>query len=207
MHKPAPADHPIHEILRERWSPRAFDRRRPVPREVLLSLLEAARWAPSANNEQPWSFVVGTREDPATFQRILACLNPRNQRWAAHAPVLLLTVTHRVAEASGRPNRHAYHDLGLAVAQLTLQAVAQGLAVHQMAGFNPEVAREAFGIPDGWDPVTVVAVGYPGSPEELPEDLRERELAPRRRKPLAAFVFTGRWGQPAAFLPDAAGDP
>jgi nitroreductase len=195
--KPAPAGHPIHALLRERWSPRAFADR-PVPVEALASLFEAARWAPSSFNEQPWAYLVAPRQDGADFQRLLACLVPGNQAWASAAPVLALSVAKLAFDRNGRPNRHAFHDVGLASAQLTLQAAALGLAVHQMAGFDVGQARRAYGIPEGWEPAAAIALGYPADPVTLPEDLRQREVQPRRRKGLEEFVFSGSWGRPAA---------
>ena len=194
MERPAANRHPIHDLLRLRWSPRAFDAK-PVARKTLQSLLEAARWAPSSYNEQPWAFIVGTKDEPDAYSKVLECLIEFNQGWAKAAPVLMLTVAHQTFERNGQPNRHAFHDVGLAVAQLTVQASAEGLVVHQMAGILPDKAREVFGIPAGWEAATGVAIGYPGDPSSLPEPLREKELAERTRKPLESFVFSGSWGR------------
>jgi nitroreductase len=199
MEKPAETQHPINDLLRRRWSPRAFAAR-PVEPEHLLSLLEAARWAPSSNNEQPWVFLVATRDNPAEFQRMLSCLVDANVAWAQRAPVLMLSVARRNFERTGKPNRHAFHDVGQAAANLAIQATALGLAVHQMAGILPDKAREVFGIPDDYDAVAAIAIGYPGDSESLPEELRKRELAPRTRKPLESFVFDGRWGEASPLL-------
>jgi nitroreductase len=194
MEKPAPNQHPLHDLIRRRWSPRAFADR-PVEPHKLLSLLEAARWAPSANNEQPWYFMVATRDDEVKHSRLASCLSDSNYRWAPKAPVLMLTVAKTHFEKYNKPNRHAFHDVGQAVAQLVLQAMAMGLYVHQMAGINPDKAREVCGIPEGYDPVTIIAIGYPGSMDEMPDDLRERELKARSRRGLEEFVFTGNWGE------------
>ena len=152
MTKTASNDHPIHDLLKHRWSPRAFADRAVEP-DNLRSLLEAARWSPSSYNEQPWAFVVATRDRPEEFARVLGCLVEFNQTWAKSAPVLMLTFAHLSFDRNGQPNRHAYHDVGLAVANLTLQATAERLAVHQMAGIVPDKVRATFGVPEGWDPV------------------------------------------------------
>jgi nitroreductase len=197
MERLADARHPIHELLRRRWSPRAFDPARPVEPHKLRSLMEAARWAPSSNNEQPWSFMVATKDDADQFGRVLACLVERNQSWAKHAPVLMITVASKVFSRNGHPNRHAFHDLGQAVSDLTVQATSVGLYVHQMAGFSADAARQTFGIPETHEAVTAVAIGYLGDPNQLPDDLRQRELAPTTRKPITDFAFEGKWGETA----------
>ena len=194
MEKPAETQYPIHDLLRRRWSPRAFSDRRVDP-AIMRSLLEAARWAPSSYNEQPWSFIVATRDDPVEFGRLLSCLVEGNIQWAQHAPVLMVSVARLSFEDDGKPNRHAFHDVGLAVANLIVQATALGLVVHQMAGIFPDKIRELYGIPEGYEAVAGIALGYPGDPQSLPEGLRKRELAPRERKPVTEFVFSGRWGQ------------
>ncbi len=199
MHNPAPVDHPVHDLIQRRWSPRVFSSR-PVDAPTLLTILEAARWAPSSFNEQPWSLIVATRDKPEDFERLLACLTPGNQSWARHAPVLLLSVAKLAFARNGRPNRHALHDIGLASAQLALQATALGLAVHFMAGFDGASAREAFQIPDGFEPGAAAAIGYAEKIDRLPDEAREKALAPRRRKPLKEFVFSRKWGEPAALL-------
>lgn len=192
--KVARTEHRIEAVIGRRWSPRAFSAR-PVEREKLLSLFEATRWAPSSNNDQPWSFIVGTAEDTEGHGRLAACLNERNRRWAERAPVLVLSVARMRMARSGRENRHAFHDVGLAVGNLLVQATAMGLYVHQMAGFDREAARRTLGIPEGHEAVAAIALGYPGDPNELPEDLRERERAPRERKPVGEFLFSGLWGE------------
>ena len=166
--KPAVTSAPIHDVLKHRWSPRAFDAR-PIEPEKLRSLFEAARWAPSSFNDQPWRFIVGTKDDPATFKRILESLVEVNQAWAKNAAVLILAVAKLKFDHSGESNRHAFHDVGLAVGNLIVQATDLGLGVHQMAGFSPQKAREHFHIPEGYDPVSVLAIGYPGDPASLPD--------------------------------------
>jgi nitroreductase len=194
MEKPAVTHYPIHELLRRRWSPRAFSSR-PVEPDSLRSLFEAARWAPSSFNEQPWSFILATKDDPVEFGRLLSCLVEGNIQWAQHAPVLMVSVARLSFEEDGKPNRHAFHDVGQAAANLTVQATVLGLMVHQMAGILPEKVRALYGVPEQYEPVAGIALGYPGDPQSLPEGLRQRELAPRERKPLTEFVFSGRWGK------------
>jgi len=198
LEKRAETAAPIHELLARRWSPRAFDPRL-VELEKLRSLFEAARWAASSYNEQPWQFIVATKDDAENFQRVLECFVEFNQGWAKNAPVVGLSVAALKFQRNGEPNRHAFHDVGAAAANLALQAAALGLQIHQMAGILPEKAREIFGIPEGYEAVAGIALGYPGDPSNLPDSLRQRELTPRERKRLASFVFTGRWGAVAPF--------
>lgn len=199
MQKPAVTDAPVHELIKNRWSPRAFSEQ-PVQPEVLRSLFEAARWAPSSNNEQPWAYLVATKDDAGNFAKMLGVLVEANVSWAKNAPVLALSVAHLKANRDGKPNRVALHDVGSATAQLTLEANTRGLLVHQMAGFDAEKARQTFAIPPDWEPVAAIAIGYAGNPESLPDKLRERELAPRTRKPTGEFVMTGSWGHTAPFV-------
>lgn len=196
---PAPTAHPVHELVRHRWSTVVFDDR-PVPDDVLRSVLAAARWAPSSFNEQPWSYLVARREDGEAFGRMLSTLTEGNRRWAEEAPVLMISLASTVFERNGEENRHAFHDVGQASAQLSLQATALGLSVHQMAGFHPDRVRELYDLPPEVEPVAAMALGYPGDPDEAPEERRERELSPRRRDPLPEFVFEGGWGEPADWL-------
>ncbi len=198
MKKPAPSDFPVHELIRERWSPRAFADK-PVPQNVLRSLFEAARWAPSCYNEQPWAYLVAAREDKDSFEKMLSVLVEFNANWAKGAPVLAIAVAELAFGKNNAPNRNAQYDTGAASAMLSVEATAHGLAVHQMAGFDPEKARQIFGIPAGWEAIAALAIGYPGDPASLPQPLKDREMAPRIRKPIAEFVMTGRWGHTAPF--------
>jgi len=207
--KPAETAVPIHPLLADRWSGRAFDSR-DVTRPELVALLEAARWAPSSANEQPWRFVV-VRPGDASRDAVLAGMTGANPRWAGNAPVLLVTVARATMEKTGRPNRYAWHDVGLATAQLAAEATALGLATHIMAGWSAEALRAALAIPEGFDPVAVIAIGHHGDAALLPDDLRERELAPRTRRPLDTIAFRDRFGlpcldepSPAAALPSGA---
>lgn len=196
MDKPAAADYPIHDLLARRWSPRAFAAR-PVEAAILRALFEAARWAPSSYNEQPWRFLVATRGDAVEFARMLDCLVPFNRSWAAAAPVLILGLAHTQFARSGEPNAHARHDLGQAAMGLSVEATARGLVVHQMAGIEAGKIRESYALPDAIEPVTALALGWPGDPAALPENLRETETAPRERRSQEEFVFAGGWGTAA----------
>lgn len=185
----------VHDLFRKRWSPRSFSDR-PVSNHDLLIVLEAARWASSSSNEQPWRFVVTRKSDGVLHERLLAALTPSNQAWAKSAPVLLLTVAKETFTQTGATNLYARHDTGGALAHLSLQATALGLHVHSMAGFDGAKARKDLGIPEGYEPIAVVALGYLGSPDTLSETQKERELAPRKRKPLSQLVFGGEWDRP-----------
>lgn len=197
MQKPADTHSPVHDLIRNRWSPRAFGDE-PVDETTLLSLLEAARWAPSSYNEQPWFFLVAPREDADEFARMLGCLVPANQSWARHAAVLMISVARLRFRRNDKPNRHAFHDVGLAAANLTLQAEACGLRVHQMAGIDVEECRARYAIPEGHEAVAGIAIGFPGSADRLPDELRQREAAPRERRTVREFSFRGGWGKPLA---------
>ncbi|MGZ4904442.1 MAG: nitroreductase family protein [Halobacteriota archaeon] len=192
MERPADSAYPIHELIKRRWSPRAFAER-PVEHNKLLSLFEAARWAPSSLNAQPWSFILALKEDKEGFDRLLGCLSERNQQWARHAPVLALSIAQLYLQ-TGKPNRFAFYGVGLAVENVVMQATALDLYVHQVGGLNEEAVQKAFNIPDGFEPVDIIAIGYLGDPESLPDELRKQEQAPRERKPLEQFVFSRRWG-------------
>ena len=195
------APYTVHDLIRGRWSPRAFSNRT-VERDKLLSLLEATRWAASSANEQPWSLIIATTDQPSEYARLLSCLVESNQVWAQSAPVLMLSVAKIHFDRNGKENRHAFHDVGAAACNLTTQALALDLFVHQMGGFNAEAARSQFGIPSGYEPVAMMAIGYLGDPQTLPAALKDRELAPRTRKPLTEFIFTGGWGQPSDLVID-----
>jgi nitroreductase len=194
MEKLATSQFPIHELLQHRWSPLAFSSQ-PVEPEKLASLLEAARWAASSYNEQPWSFIVATQDNSQAFDRLLSCLAEGNQVWAKQAPVLMISVAKLNFENNGVENRHAFHDVGAAEANLAIQATALGLFIHQMAGFDVPKTRELYGIPEGYEPVAAIALGYPGDAETLSGQYHDREFSPRERKPLNSFVFTEKWGQ------------
>ncbi len=197
--KKASIDYPIHELLAERWSPYGFEDR-PVAQADLRSLFEAARWAASSYNEQPWNFFVATKENPEEFARLLSCLVEANQEWAKAAPVLVLGVVSLNFSRNNKDNRAAVHDLGLAAGNLVVEATARGLCVHQMIGILPDKAREVYQIPEHYEAWTAMAIGYKADPAKLPDALKERDLTPRQRKPLSQFVFTGKWGQPSPLV-------
>lgn len=199
MKNPAPAEFPIHELIANRWSPRAFGDKDVAP-EILRSLFEASRWAASSSNEQPWNFLVATRDDKENFEKALQPLVEFNVNWAKHAAVLGFAVCELSFAKNKAPNRNAQYDTGAAMALLSVEATARGLFVHQMAGFDPDTVREVFNIPAGFEAIAAFAIGYPGDPNSLPQALRARELAPRGRKPIHDFVMTGQWGQPAPFV-------
>lgn len=193
--RPAPAAVPIHELISHRWSPRAFDSRAIEP-EKLRSLFEAARWAASSYNAQPWYFIVGTKDDPENYKKVLDSFVEFNQGWAKSAPVVALSVAGLKMPHDSSVNRHAFHDVGQSAANLALQATALDLQVHQMAGILPDKAREIFGIPADFEAVAGFAIGYPGDPMTLPEGrLRDNETGARQRKHVSDFVFTGSWGK------------
>ncbi len=191
---------PLHDLIRNRWSPLGFDRERDIERETLLSILEAARWAASSFNLQPWRFIVAPRQNAAEFQKILSVLREGNQVWAREAAVLMIAVTQRYRTPDA-PNRHAAHDLGLAISQMVLQALELGVYTHQMGGFYPDKARELYGIPAEFEAFTAIALGYRSATlDHLSESHREREAAGRQRQPLSEMVFNGAWARAADFL-------
>lgn len=192
--KPAQTGYPINELMQRRWSPRAFEEGRSVEREKVLTMLEAARWAPSCFNDQPRQFLVFDGSDSGALERARACLTAGNA-WALKAPMLILSVARETFEQNGKPNRWAQHDTGLATENLLLQAVELGLAAHPMAGYDADRARSEFGIPVGFTPIAMIAIGYPyrARLDDLDEKLRAKELAARERKPIGEIAFAGTW--------------
>ena len=197
--KEASFNHPIHELLAQRWSPYGFSSEA-VAEADLCSLFEAARWAASSYNEQPWSFLVATKENTGEFEKLLSCLVEPNQEWAKAAPVLALGVVSLKFALNGKDNKAGPHDLGLAAGNLVVEATARGLHVHQMIGIVPDKAREVFQIPEDFEAWTAMAIGYKADPEQLSDALRERDQTPRQRKPLREFVFAGEWGQASPWV-------
>lgn len=194
MERPAETKFQVLELIKRRWSPRAFSGR-PIEKSTLQSLFEAARWAASSYNEQPWVFLVATKDDTENYGKMLQCFVEGNQAWAKLAPVIGLSVAKLNFAKNNKPNRHAFHDVGLAMGNLIVEATARGLFVHQMAGIEVEKARQIWGIPGGYEAVAGFAFGYYGDAKDLPSPWKERETAERSRKPLEEMVFTGGWGE------------
>lgn len=192
--KEAKTNFDIHPLLAERWSPRSFSDTAVDP-ELALQLFEAARWAPSSFNEQPWRFIYALKQNEEEFEKLSQVLNEFNRKWAINAPMLILNIAREDFTRNDKPNKHALHDVGAAVAGLTLEATRNDLYVHQMAGILPEKARELYQLPDGYTCVSMAAVGYLGDAEELPEDLRKQETAERSRKSLKELVFRNTFSE------------
>ncbi len=190
------ADAPIHDLLSKRYSPYLFEAKA-VESEKLATCLDAARWAASSFNEQPWRFIVATRDDSAAFATLLDCLVEANQSWAKNAGVLILTVAKLTFTRNNTPNRVAEHDIGMASANLVVQATALGLHAHQMAGIDMSKCRHTYGIPEGYDPVTAIALGYAADPAGRDDDMAKRDQGARQRKPFDEWVFAGKWEQSA----------
>jgi nitroreductase len=194
--KPATTCVKIHDIIQARWSPRAFDPNKHVSNDDLLALMEAARWAPSCFNDQPWRFVVCDKNTNAdSWQNALATLGERNQLWAKNAPVLLLSVAMKNFNHNDKPNRWAMYDTGAAAANLCLQATALGLVVHQMGGFDGEKACKVFNLPSDCTPMAMMAIGYQADATVLDEDFKAIELAERTRAALYERFYAGQWGK------------
>jgi nitroreductase len=194
-------EYPLHPLIIRRKSTRAFSEKS-VESRKLRSVLEAARWAPSSSNIQPWRFIVATKEQPENYERLLGLLAEQNKIWAANAPVLILSTAKITHEFGERPNKFALHDVGLASANMTFQATSLGLAVHQMGGFNAEKAKTVLNIPQDFEPVAMIALGYRDTTDLLPQHSRERELAPRDRKDLSELAYDGLWGIPSSLAQD-----
>jgi nitroreductase len=194
--KHAPEVNGVDDLIRRRWSPRTYADQE-IPAAELKKLFEAARWAASSSNEQPWRFLVGRRGDD-TYQKIFNALVEFNQSWAKSAPVLVLSVAKNIFTNNGKPNAYGMHDTGAASATLALQATAIGLHTHSMAGFDREQLRASFAIPSDYEIGAVTAIGYLGDPATLPEHLQKMEVSPRQRKPVEEFVFSA-WEKPAQF--------
>jgi len=186
MNKRANTSVSLHPLIADRWSPRAFDNNALIPGEDLAAIFEAARWAPSAFNAQPWKFIVGLRGDE-NFNSITSVLVPFNQEWASRASALILTNVIGFRE-DGTANQTAMYDTGLAVSLMTVEANHRGYDVHQMSGFDHAAAKSKFPLGAGIDPVTCIAIGKRTSPDSLSDEIKAREVAPRSRKPLDEIV-------------------
>ncbi|HSV76461.1 MAG TPA: nitroreductase family protein [Bacteroidales bacterium] len=198
MQKPAITPLDLHPIIKNRWSPRSFDKRAVEP-EKLQRVFEAARWSPSSHNEQPWRFFAGLKAD-STWEKILQSLVEWNRLWAREAPVLILAMGKKTLTKTGEPNNAFRYDTGQALAWLTAQAVHEGLVAHQMGGFSEQEARRLFEIPDDFEPLTVTAMGYQGPAENLAEPFKKLELAERSRKKASELVFAGKFGTASTWV-------
>lgn len=192
--KKAPRVEGVLDVFLDRWSPRSFADRDVSP-ALLRKVFEAARWAASSYNEQPWRFILGRRGDN-TWQKIFDTFSDFNKKWTRTAPVLMINAAKPRFDHNGSPNRVALYDLGAATQCLCLEATALGLATHQMAGFDTEAARKAFGIPEDYTIGAAIALGYQGEPDALDEQMLQSEVAPRTRLPLGQFVLS-EWGTAA----------
>lgn len=185
----------IHPIISGRWSPRAFDNSQVVEIEKLTACLEAARWSSSCFGEEPWRFIVADKsQNPNGWQKLLNCLVEGNRVWAENAPVLILACASETFAQNGNPNRWAQYDTGQAMMAFSLQAVAEGLISHPMGGFDPEAAKQAFSIPDGFALMSITALGYQGETASLPEHYSAIETENRKRKPMSEIAFTS-WNE------------
>lgn len=192
MQKPTSNNFPISDLFKHRWSPRAYSDK-PVEKEKLQSIFEAARWAPSARNEQPWRFIIGQKGD-GSWEKIFESLVEWNQKWTAKAPVLVLNLGKKYYKYKHLPNETYQYDTGQAVAMMVTEAVNQGLIAHQMSGFHPEKAIKLFQIRDDYQPISVTAFGYYGDPELLPLEMKNSEFEGRKRRPLDETVFSNKFG-------------
>jgi nitroreductase len=200
VENPAPTDRPINDLLSRRWSPKLFADR-PIDDSTLATLLEAARWAASSFNEQPWSYIVARKSDGPEFDRMVSTLAEKNQQWARSAPLLMISIARNSFSRNGTPNRHAFHDVGAASADLTTQATSMDLFVHQMAGIDRQKIQREYALPEGEEPVAALAVGYAPDPATLTEEQRAAEKKSRTRKPVRDFVFSKTWGSPTPIAP------
>lgn len=197
MQKPATTKAKIDATIAARWSPRSFDNNKSVTQEQIIALLEAARWAPSCFGDQPWRFVVFDKvTDQASWQSAFDCLAETNQTWVKNTSLLILVCADTLFGHNQKPNRWGQYDTGAAAENLCLEATSMGLAAHQMGGFNADAAREKFNIPEQYTLMAMIAVGYQADVNQLSEELKERELAPRKRKELGELFFSGMWDKP-----------
>lgn len=181
----------LHPLIKKRKSVVSFTNE--IPTDATINLLfEAARWAPSSRNQQPWRFIYTTKDDPE-YKDFFDLLFEGNKEWAHSAPMFALSVAETISDYKNRANRFAFHDMGMAVANLLLQATHMGLYVHQMGGYDVEGARKTFNIPERFEPGAMIAIGYHGEIDHLPMELKRRELQKRVRKDIGDFVYRGGW--------------
>lgn len=192
MNKQANTEIDIIDPIKNRWSPRAFSEKE-IDDKTLEKIFEAARWAPSSMNEQPWNFIFVRNSDEKNFSKIVDSLTETNKEWASKAPLLIITIAKKFYSRNETENKVALYDVGQAAAYLSLEAMAEGVFVHQMGGFDKTKLKNSFDLPDGYEPVTVIAAGYAGNPETLPEKLKAREYSERKRKSRKDFVFKSEW--------------
>lgn len=187
----------IDVLIANRWSGRAFDSKRPVAHEHIISLLEAARWAPSCFGDEPWRYVICDKiRNEIAWNKALACLSEGNQSWAVNAPVLILALANTIFSHNNSPNRWAQYDTGAASMSLCIQATSLGLMVHQMGGFSVDNAADSFNIPEQYTPMAMIAVGYQLAEDDITGEMMERESSVRHRNPLTEQFFDGEWDKP-----------
>lgn len=191
---------PVNELIASRWSGRAFDPDKVVPHEDLQALFEAARWAPSCYGDEPWRFIICDRfSNKAAWQQAFDCLAEGNQGWAKNAPVLVLACANSILSKNNQPNRWGQYDTGAASMSLCIEATHRGLMVHQMGGYDADKAESTFNVPEQFNSMAMMAIGYQLAEQDLPDDLRERELAPRHRGELSELMFDGDWDKAYPF--------
>ena len=189
-------DHPVHELITKRWSPYAYSNKL-IPPDDLRSIFEAARWAASSFNEQPWRYIVTKRDDEEAFAKALSCLMESNQPWAKECGALGFGCVSTTFARNGKTNRVAEHDLGLATGNLTLEATKRGVYIHQLGGIYVNKVKEVFGLPEGFVAVTGIALGYLDESGNAPEEIQKRDAGERKRRPLGKYVFGTAWGSGA----------
>ncbi len=196
MKKNAVTNYVVHPLIEARWSPMAFEEQQ-ISEQQIRSIFEAARWSHSTRNEQPWRFIVANRlSHPKVFKSILSALDETNQAWAVRSSVLAISFAKKNFDEDDSENRHAWYDVGLATAQLTMQASQYGISIHQMTDFDTEKVCSDFKVPENYEPVVSMAFGFVGNPKTLTAELEKKERAPRVRIPQPKFVFGKRWGSP-----------
>ncbi len=193
--KKASTHFPINELLASRWSGRAFDPEKSLSMEQIITLMEAARWTPSCFGAEPWRYIICDKfSDKSSWEKVLQCLTEKNQSWAQSAPVLIVLSASNIFERNNKKNKWGRYDTGASAMSVCVQATEMGLMVHQMGGFYADKVREEFSIPEPFSPISIMAVGYQLPKNKIPEDIREREMAARNRKPLEECFFVGQWG-------------